>query len=652
MNSKTKISILLIEDNPGDAKLTTLHLQDASIKHHLYHAESFYEAMDFCQSKPIDIALLDLSLPDSNGFKTLSNFIERTPNVPVIVLTGTNNEIVGNQAIKAGAQDFLVKGQLEGKLLGRAIRYAMQRFATMRKMEESTNELVINEKRYVDAQEMAHFGNWEMDIVNHEMKWTDEVFRIFGLQPKSFKPTLSEYLNYVHFEDRTMVDDCFEQMAKDGKVHHLEHRILIDGRSIKHVAIRGKVYYEELTSKILLVGVIQDISERKLNEQLLVEKNITNRSSQLMQQALTDTSFHVRTPLSSIINLLFLLEKSELTATQRELLSGLKISVDDMAIALNSLSNFAVLASEELRAAEEELKLQEFLQSSQRVLQIKADTAKLVLNVKGTDDLPAKIKVDAQKLSIIFYNILEYFFQSIQEGSSIDISSQLVEHNDANANLHLHISSPHLHLTDAEIKALTNAEKLLEIYNPNQEDTDSKAISVAIALRLARLLDGEINIRKKDEQVVFSLDLPVKTVIQFTATHDDQPNIPLRILLVEDHFLNQIATKKVLTTWSSLVTVDIAENGLVGVEKYREHGYDLILMDIQMPVMNGIDAAKKIREKSSVPIIALTANATKQEQDRCLQIGINDYLSKPFQPEELYHKIMNLMASIQVAATM
>jgi CheY-like chemotaxis protein len=115
---------------------------------------------------------------------------------------------------------------------------------------------------------------------------------------------------------------------------------------------------------------------------------------------------------------------------------------------------------------------------------------------------------------------------------------------------------------------------------------------------------------------------------------------------VEDHFLNQIATKKVLTSWSEYVTVDIAENGLIAVEKFLEYGYDLILMDIQMPVMNGLEAARRIRENSHVPIIALTANSTKQEQDNCLEIGMNDYLAKPFQPRELYARIMNVLVAV------
>ena len=116
--------------------------------------------------------------------------------------------------------------------------------------------------------------------------------------------------------------------------------------------------------------------------------------------------------------------------------------------------------------------------------------------------------------------------------------------------------------------------------------------------------------------------------------------------MVEDHFLNQMATEKVLLNWSDFVTVDIAENGLVGIEKFREYGYDLILMDIQMPVMDGLEAARKIREFSDVPIIALTANSNKEEQDKCLKIGMNDYLSKPFKPQDLYARIMGVMTAV------
>ena len=170
---------------------------------------------------------------------------------------------------------------------------------------------------------------------------------------------------------------------------------------------------------------------------------------------------------------------------------------------------------------------------------------------------------------------------------------------------------------------------------------------MAIVSKLVEIMKGTFTIESKESKgTVFNIELPINIVKPINLQPGDAPETPLKILLVEDHFLNQIATKKVLTTWSDKITVDIAENGLVGVEKYREHGYDLILMDMQMPVMNGLDASKKIREKSQVPIIALTANSSKQEADKCYSAGINAYMSKPFKPQDLYANIMSLMVTV------
>ena len=108
-------NILLIEDNPGDTQLAKIYMKDAAFKYELFVADTFFEGTDIINQQEIDIVLLDLSLPDSQGFKTLNRYLETVPNIPVIVLTGVNNEIVGNQAVKAGAQDFLVKGQFDGR---------------------------------------------------------------------------------------------------------------------------------------------------------------------------------------------------------------------------------------------------------------------------------------------------------------------------------------------------------------------------------------------------------------------------------------------------------------------------------------------------------------------------------------------------------
>lgn len=648
MNTKYKTPILLVEDNPGDAQLIKIYLKEAAMKYELIHAETFYEGMDIIQNSQIDLVLLDLSLPDTSGFKTLTKYMERAAHIPVIVMTGMNNEIIGNQAVKAGAQDFLVKGQFDGKLLGRAIRYSLQRFKTQQKLEAAAKELEINKNRYVEAQEMAHFGNWEMDIVTNRMKWTDEIFRVFGFPPNSLSPTLSDYLDYVHLEDREMVEQFFETVAKDGKLNKLEHRILIDGKTIKHISLQAKVYYDDITEKLLLVGGLQDITERKVTEKLIIEKNISSKEARMKEEALAQMSFHIRTPLSSIVNLLFLLENTRTTLQQKDYMTGLKTSVDDLSIAINNMLNFSVLVSDNVKVEEEEFKIHEFLQSINKVVKIKADNAKLNLEFEIDENLPKKFIGDPRKITQILYNLIDNAIKYSEEGGEITVKARGKEMQGSKMTLMLSVKDTGKGMPKPKVRALIESDKLLEIYSDEKEAVNKKRqLGVAIVSKLTQIMGGELDIQSKEGQgSEFIISIPVKIAKQAKIMTGNAPEVPLKILLVEDHFLNQIATKKVLTTWSELVTVDIAENGLIGVEKFKEHGYDMILMDIQMPVMTGFEATKKIREFSDVPIIALTANSSSQEQDKCLAMGMNDYLAKPFKPQNLYAKIMNLVTLV------
>ena len=641
-----KTPILLIEDNPGDVDLIKYHLNEGAMRADLVVADTLSKGFEILENREIELVLLDLSLPDISGFKTLTAYLEKINHVPVIVLTGMNNEIIGNQAIKAGAQDFLVKGQFDGKLLGRAIRYGMHRFKTQQKLEQSAQELEIHKKRYVEAQEMAHFGNWEMDIVTNEMKWTNEVYRIMGFNPGTITPSLLNYLKYVHHDDRESVEAFFEDSSKDGQTHIIEHRIIVNSTKTKYISVQAKVFYDEITQKILLVGGIQDITERKLSERLIIEKNITTKAARFQEEALAEMSFHVRTPLSSIMNLLYLLDNTSTNIQQKDYLSGLKTSVDDLSISINNLLNFSVMMTDEVKVEEEAFDLKAFLQSIEKSFQLKADNAKLAINFELGDKLPIKLMSDAPKITQILYNLLDNALKFTPEGGEITVTANAKNIQGTTMDFVLTIEDTGKGMSKAKIKELKEADKLLQEYSED-DDTGKRPMGIAIVSKLTQTMNGTMAIESQvGVGTKFTVTIPVGIAKEAKIIMAGAPEVPLKILLVEDHFLNQIATKKVLTTWSEFVSVDIAENGLVAVQKFREYGYDVILMDIQMPVMNGIDAAKRIREMSDVPIIALTANSTKQEQEKCFEIGMNDYLSKPFQPEDLKAKIMGLIALV------
>jgi PAS domain S-box-containing protein len=649
MNVRQTTNILLIEDNPGDAQLVKIYMKDAAFKYELFVADTFFEGMDILNKHEVDIVLLDLSLPDSQGFKTLNRYLETVQNIPVIVLTGVNNEIVGNQAVKAGAQDFLVKGQLDGKLLGRAIRYAIQRHKEVQKLEDTKRELTINERRIVKAQQLAGFGNWEMDLVSYEMVWTDEIYKIFGFHPGTITTGMSDYNRYVHYEDRDAVEKFFDEAMKDGKLKKIEHRIIVDGTSLKWIAVHAQVFFDDITQRMLLVGGVQDITERKMNEQLIMEQNINRQTSLLKDEAMQDMNFHIRTPLSSIVNFLYLIENTTVSVQQKELVEGLKVSVDDLSLMINNMLNFSMLVSQNLKPDNDELNIKDFFNSLRKVIQIKLDNAKIKMHFNLNEDLPEKVIADSKKITQIVYNIVDHAIRYTPEGGkiTIDMGIQIV---DKQTQLHLKTAYSGRALSIAQIKELMEENKILETIKNEANETDKHQLALAIVGKLVKILRGEFKISNRNNDTTsFEVEIPVKAVKQ-VILDASAPDSPLKLLLVEDHFLNQIATKKLLTSWSPYVTVDIAENGLVAVEKFRTHGYDLILMDLQMPVMTGFEATTRIREKHSVPIIALTATATKQEADKCFEIGMNDYISKPFKPQELYAKILNALAVVEAKA--
>ena len=359
-----KINILVIEDNAGDARLVNIYLKEASIKHEFHHAETVLDGTKIVETYPISLVIVDLHLPDSTPIQTLNNFVEKFPKLPIVVMTGSKDDAFVERALKAGAQDYLVKGEFSSRTLSRVIRYSMQRHKRQQKLEQTERQLQIAQARYREAEKMAGFGKWEVDIVTNKMTWTDQVYKIFGFQPNMLTPSLGDYLHYIHHDDREGASASFDNAIKDGQLHKIEYRILISGRRIKYIANQFQISFDEYTGRTLLVGALQDITEQKLSQQLLEEKKITDQTSRVKEALLEDLSFQINTPLSSIMNLSYVLDDTTLSPAQSENLSGLRRSVDDLSISVNNLLNFSLLVSEKIKVEENQFRLEDVINLS------------------------------------------------------------------------------------------------------------------------------------------------------------------------------------------------------------------------------------------------------------------------------------------------
>lgn len=176
------LQILLIEDNPGDAFLIKFYLEESTFKDAaLIHAEFMGTAIDLLTKNPIDVILLDLNLPDCRGIETLETVLAAKKDCVVIVLTGLDDEDLGVQTVKLGAQDFLVKGQFDGKVLTSSIRYAFERYKLQREVENYTDKLDESKQRFEQAQLIGRFGYWELNLENKQMYWSDAMRELMQL---------------------------------------------------------------------------------------------------------------------------------------------------------------------------------------------------------------------------------------------------------------------------------------------------------------------------------------------------------------------------------------------------------------------------------------------------------------------------------------
>ncbi|HSH66798.1 MAG TPA: response regulator, partial [Bacteroidia bacterium] len=214
-----KLNILLVEDNPGDARLIDIFMKEAfGGGYVLSISEDLTTGLQQIHEHTFDIIIADLSLPDSDGLDTFKRIHENAPEIPTIVLTGLEDESVGINAVKFGAQDFLIKGKLKSKGLKRSIDYSIERHKLLKELSQKADELkqkseaLLKEQlKLAEAQKLAHIGSWELDFKDFSFKWSDELYRIYGVDPKTFIPTIENFLEFIHPEDKENVLNIAQQ---------------------------------------------------------------------------------------------------------------------------------------------------------------------------------------------------------------------------------------------------------------------------------------------------------------------------------------------------------------------------------------------------------------------------------------------------------
>jgi len=456
---------------------------------------------------------------------------------------------------------------------------------------------------------------------------------------------------FDYFTDKQKARQVYQEAFAKGFVVDSPLTIRHKDGKLTDVLFNGSVYLDDRGNVLGVVIVARDITKRKKFENELIEaKQHAERAKQLAEEAvkakqqfLSNMSHEIRTPLNAIIGFTKVVLKTELTEKQREYIDAIKISGDALIVLINDILDLAKVEAGKMTFEQIPFKLSASIYAMLHLFEPKIVEKKLELEKQYDNSIPEVLIGDPVRLHQIILNLVSNAIKFTTKGK-ITVSVQLIKEDDKKVTLEFAITDTGIGIAE---------DKLGSIFDKFQQASSGTArlyggtgLGLAIAKQLVVAQGGEIWVESKlGKGSTFTFTLNFKKAKEQVVTETDsnvhvEPEANnVRVLVAEDVTLNQLLMKTLLEDVGYIA--DIAANGKIAIEKLQKGKYDIILMDLQMPEMNGYKATQYIRNtmKLDIPIIALTADVTTADVEKCKAIGMNDYISKPVDERILYKKI-------------
>jgi signal transduction histidine kinase/CheY-like chemotaxis protein len=506
---------------------------------------------------------------------------------------------------------------------------------------------------FQEAQALARVGVWEWIIGTDTLHWSDEQFRIYGQDGRGFQPSFQGYLAHIPESGREAVLAAIHATVDGRGDFAIEHEIVRPDGARLFVSEKGRMVHDEDGLPVRMFGVTQDITERKRNEAALEAKQsereaqaakvAAENASRAKSEFLAMMSHEIRTPMNGVIGMAQLLMGTPLSKPQTEMVETLKSSGEILLRLIDDILDYS-----KIEAGRMELEIQAFpLETAVREiagpLRAQAEAKGLSLSVSFPAGPPLMAMGDPVRVRQVLLNLIGNAVRFTDQGGII------VETTVEGPMLRTEISDTGLGIAEE------SRHRLFAEFSQADASTARKfggtGLGLAISRRLMDLMGGQLDFRSvPGHGSTFFLTLPMAPMpppatrpqVQARKERQSHPEpIPpgLSVLLAEDNLINQKVGEKILASLG--FRVDLAGNGAEAVNMAMRKRYDFILMDIHMPVMDGLTATREIRAWESSQgrerqkIIALTASVMQIDRDISSHAGMDDFLSKPILVDEL-----------------
>ena len=471
---------------------------------------------------------------------------------------------------------------------------------------------------------------------------------------------------FDYFTEPEKAREVYQEVFAKGFV--ADYPLTIRDSKLTNVLFNGSVYKDDQGNVLGIVVVARDITDQKRIEKELIEAKvaaelatevaeeaklkaesatrIAEDAVKAKQQFLSNMSHEIRTPMNAIIGFTKVVLKTDLTPKQQEYLTAIKLSGDALIVLINDILDLAKVDAGKMTFEQIPFKLKSSIASMLHLFETKIQEKNLELVKVYDKSIPEVLLGDPVRLHQVILNLVSNAVKFTTVGK-ITVSVHLLNEDDEKVTIEFAVKDTGIGIVENKI------ERIFENFQQASSGTSrlygGTGLGLAIVKQLIDPQGGSIQVKSKiDEGSVFSFTLPFRKTKEKVEPESEitKGNLEARhikVLVVEDMALNQLLMKTLLDDFG--FERDIASNGKIAIEKLQTKSYDIILMDLQMPEMNGFEATEYIRNKlnSKIPIIALTADVTTVDLAKCRAVGMNDYIAKPVDERLLYSKIVGLV---------
>jgi signal transduction histidine kinase/HPt (histidine-containing phosphotransfer) domain-containing protein len=642
------LRVLIVEDSENDAQLLVMELRRGGwqIEHERVDTPG---SMTLALARQRwDLIIADYAMPQFSGIAALSLARKSAADAPFMLISGMVGEATAVAAMKAGASDYLLKADLSR--LVPAVERELRGVEERARAGETRRLLDVRESQLADALRRAKLGTWNLNLLADSTELSDEAQLLLRCAPGESHLTFAQFLECIHPDDRDAFAAAF--------FNPVVTQIALDFRLAGHdgpptfVSIRGQIVRDENGDATMAAGMIQDITERKLADAELVKcKEAAEAANRAKSEFLANMSHELRTPMSAILGFAeMMLLTGEDAPDHKECIQVIRRNADHLLELINEILDISKIEAGHMTIEQVRCDVPALLSEVVALMKSRAGEKELAFNLEIDGPLPRYVLTDPMRLRQILVNLLGNAIKFTPAGSI----EMLVcgEQLDQSLMLAIEIRDTGIGMTSEQLK------RVFEPFVQAEQSTTRKfggtGLGLAISRRLARLMDGSITVTSvPGKGTTFTVILKTGAVegSETFSQIEDEPQtavsqvaqvvahpISARVLLVEDGRDN----RRLISTHLKMAgaSVDFAENGGIALELAGSSSYDLILMDMQMPVMDGYQATAELRRRGiATPIIALTAYAMSEDRDKCLASGCNDYLSKPVSREKLLNTV-------------